>query len=78
MRGSDDESEWKRRWSLWLEVMRSISGSDDKGGGDDEGEKKWRWLWTEATMKKKVNGNEDEGISVSDDENVDGSQLKER
>jgi len=29
-------------------------------------------------MKKKVNGNDDEGISLSDDENVDGSQLKER
>ena len=58
--------------------MRSMSGSDDKGGGDDEGEKKWRRLWIEVTTKKKVNGNDDEGISVSDDENVDQSQLKER
>ena len=44
--------------------MRSMSGSDDKGGGDDEGERKWRWPWTEVTMKKKVNGNDNEGISV--------------
>ena len=49
--------------------MRSMSGSDDKGGGDDEGEKKWRCLWIKVTMKKKVNGNDDEVISVS--------QLKE-
>ena len=29
-------------------------------------------------MKKKVNGNDNEGINVRDDENVDESQLKVR
>ena len=53
VRGSDDKDESKWRWSLCQEVMRSMSGSDDKGGGDDEGENKQRWLWIKVTMKKK-------------------------